>query len=132
MGGRGSGPAARGFVRTSQHRQTRLRVRAAADLLGLEDEDSPDILSRHVADAVRQALTAAIPTERVALANKLLQELQHSNRIAVGPTQLQSFHLPGTVKRRNLRRPTMKLRDPSTSKPRTLALKWPQPLCGRD
>ena len=41
----------------------------------IEDEDSPDILSRHVADAVRQALTAAKPADRVDLANKLLQEL---------------------------------------------------------
>jgi len=77
----------------------------------IDDEDSPDILSRHVADAVRQALTAAKPTERVALANKLLQELQHSDRIAEGPTQLQSLHRPDTLKRRNVRRPTTKLSD---------------------
>jgi superfamily II DNA or RNA helicase/HKD family nuclease len=77
----------------------------------IEDEDSPDILSRHVADAVRQALTAAKPTERVALANKLLQELNTSDRIAAGPTQLESLHRPDTLKRRNLRRPTTKLSD---------------------
>ncbi|PVZ53692.1 DUF3427 domain-containing protein [Arthrobacter sp. H-02-3] len=77
----------------------------------IDDEDSPDILSRHVADAVRQALAAAKPTERVALANKLLQEIQHSDRIAEGPTQLQSLHRPDTLKRRNLRRPTTKLSD---------------------
>lgn len=77
----------------------------------VEDEDSPDILSRHVTDAVRRALAAAKPTERVALANKLLQELQHSDRIAAGPTQLQSLHRPDTLKRRNLRRPTTKLSD---------------------
>ncbi|SDL79302.1 Helicase conserved C-terminal domain-containing protein [Arthrobacter sp. ov407] len=77
----------------------------------IEDDDSPDILSRHVADAVRQALTAAKPTERVALANKLLQELQHSDRIAEGPTQLQSLHRPDTLKRRSLHRPTTKLSD---------------------
>lgn len=75
----------------------------------VNDEDSPDILSRHVADAVRRALVAAKPTERVALANKLLQELNTGDRIAPGPTQLQSLHRPDTLKRRNLRRPTTKL-----------------------
>jgi superfamily II DNA or RNA helicase/HKD family nuclease len=77
----------------------------------IDDEDSPDILSRHVADAVRRALTAAKPTERVALANKLLQELSTGDRIAAGPTQLQSLHRADTLKRRNLRRPTTKLSD---------------------
>ncbi len=32
------------------------------------------------------------PTERVALANKLLKELNSGDRIAPGPTQLQSLH----------------------------------------
>jgi superfamily II DNA or RNA helicase len=77
----------------------------------ISDEDTPDILSRHVADAVRNALVAARPAERVALANKLLQELSTTDRIAPGPTQLQSLHSPDTLKRRNLRRPTTKLSD---------------------
>jgi hypothetical protein len=77
----------------------------------VDDEDGPDVLSRHVAYAVRQALTAAKPTDRVALANKLLQEIQHSDRISAGPTQLQSLHRADTHKRRNLRRPTTKLSD---------------------
>ncbi|MDR7083586.1 superfamily II DNA or RNA helicase/HKD family nuclease [Arthrobacter ginsengisoli] len=77
----------------------------------IDDDDSPDILSRHVADAVRQALEAARPTERVALANKLLQELKHGDRISEGPTQLQSLYRPDTLKRRNLRRPATKLSD---------------------
>ncbi|MGO4493876.1 DEAD/DEAH box helicase family protein [Arthrobacter sp. 2YAF22_2] len=77
----------------------------------IEDDDSPDILSRHVADAVRRALAAAKPADRVALANKLLQELNTSDRIAPGPTQLHSLHRPETLKRRNLRRPTTKLSD---------------------
>lgn len=38
----------------------------------IEDEDSPDILSRHVADVVRKALAGAKPTDRVAMANRLL------------------------------------------------------------
>ncbi|MBT1002218.1 DUF3427 domain-containing protein [Paenarthrobacter sp. DKR-5] len=78
---------------------------------GVHDEDTPDVLSRHVADAVRRALTAAKPTERVALANKLLQDLNAGDRIAPGPTQLQSLYKPDALKRRQLRRPTTKLSD---------------------
>jgi superfamily II DNA or RNA helicase/HKD family nuclease len=77
----------------------------------IDDEDTPGILSRHVADAVRQALEAAKPTERVALANKLLKELNTGDRIAPGPTQLQSLHRPDTLKRPSLRRPTTRLSD---------------------
>ncbi|BAS13691.1 purine NTP-dependent helicase [Arthrobacter sp. Hiyo8] len=77
----------------------------------VEDEESADVLSRHVADAVRKSLAAAEPTERVGLANKLLQELRDADRIAPGPTQLRSLHRPDTVKRRNLRRPTTPLSD---------------------
>ncbi|WP_427004471.1 DUF3427 domain-containing protein [Pseudarthrobacter sp. H2] len=91
------------------------RLSQAAELqpifTDVEDEDTPDILSRHVADAVRRALAAAKPADRVALANKLLQELNTTDRIAEGPTQLQSLHRPDTLKRRNLRRPTTKLSD---------------------
>ncbi|MET1153861.1 phospholipase D-like domain-containing protein, partial [Arthrobacter sp.] len=75
------------------------------------EEDTPDVLSRHVADAVRQALNAAKPADRVVLANKLLEELNHMDRIADGPTQLQSLHRPETLKRRKLRRPTTQLSD---------------------
>ncbi|MFJ5976366.1 hypothetical protein [Pseudarthrobacter oxydans] len=77
----------------------------------IEDEDCPAILSRHVAEAVRRALSAAKPADRVALANKLLQELNITDRIAPGPTQLQSLHRPDKLKRRNMRRPTTKLSD---------------------
>lgn len=77
----------------------------------VEDEDAPDILSRHVADAVRQALAAARPNDRVALANRLLQELNTPERIAEGPIQLQSLNRPDTLKRRNLRRPATRLSD---------------------
>jgi superfamily II DNA or RNA helicase/HKD family nuclease len=75
------------------------------------EEDTPDILSRHVADAVRHALTAAKPADRVGLANRLLQELNTTDQISDGPTQLQSLHRPDLLKRRNLRRPTTKLSD---------------------
>lgn len=77
----------------------------------IEAEDSPDILSRHVAGAVRRALAAAKPANRVALANRLLQELNTADRIAAGPTQLQSLYRPDTLKRRQLRRPTTPLSD---------------------
>lgn len=77
----------------------------------IDDDDAPDILSRHVADAVRQALSAAKPNDRVALANKLLRELNTEDRIAPGPTQLHSLHRPDTLRRRSLRRPTTKLSD---------------------
>ncbi|WP_276203746.1 DUF3427 domain-containing protein [Pseudarthrobacter sulfonivorans] len=78
---------------------------------GIDDEDTPDILSRHVAEAVRRALSVAHPADRVGLANRLLQTLQNSDRIVAGPTQLQSLHRPDTLKRRQLRRPTTKLSD---------------------
>lgn len=77
----------------------------------IDDSETAEILSRHVADAILQALTAAKPAERVALANKLLQEVQHGDRIAAGPTQLQALHRPGALKRRQLRRPATKLSD---------------------
>ncbi|WP_373461650.1 DUF3427 domain-containing protein [Pseudarthrobacter sp. W1I19] len=75
------------------------------------DEDTPDLLSRHVADAVRDALAAAHPADRVALANRLLEALQQNDRIADGPTVLHSLHRPDTLKRRHLRRPTTRLSD---------------------
>ncbi|WP_083812738.1 DEAD/DEAH box helicase [Arthrobacter sp. FB24] len=77
----------------------------------IDNEDAPDILSRHVVDAVRQALSSAKPSDRVAIANRLLLGLKHSDRIADGPTQLQSLHRPDALKRRQLRRPSTKLSD---------------------
>jgi hypothetical protein len=69
----------------------------------IDDNDSPEILSRHVADVLKTALLAAQPTERVAIANRVLQGLHHSDRISAGPTQLQSLHRPDALKRRHLR-----------------------------
>jgi superfamily II DNA or RNA helicase/HKD family nuclease len=77
----------------------------------VEDADSPDVLARHVTQVVRRALAAAKPGERVALANRVLLEVEQGNRIAEGPTQLQSLHRPHALKRRQLRRPTTKLSD---------------------
>ncbi|NYD78989.1 DUF3427 domain-containing protein [Arthrobacter cupressi] len=90
-------------------------LRTAPDLqpgfLEIGEEDAPDILSRHVADVVRDALIAAKPAERVALANRLLQALSHEDRVADGPSQLLSLHRPDALKRRQLRRPTTRLSD---------------------
>lgn len=74
-------------------------------------DDAPEILSRHIAEIVRAALAEAKKEDRVALANRLLRELQHSDLITPGPTQLHSLHRPDTLKRRQLRRPTTKLSD---------------------
>ncbi|KIA73924.1 type III restriction enzyme, res subunit [Arthrobacter sp. MWB30] len=73
--------------------------------------DSPDVLSRHIAEAVRNALSATKPEERVALANKLLSQLQPEVQVTPGPRQLLSLHKPNALKRRQLRRPTTKLSE---------------------
>ncbi|WP_286140374.1 DEAD/DEAH box helicase [Arthrobacter sp. Rue61a] len=82
-----------------------------ASMTKVDDNNTPDVLSRHVADAVRSALIAARPEERVALANRLLAEIQTDNQITPGPQQLLSLHRPDALKRRQLRRPSTKLSD---------------------
>ncbi|WP_284756246.1 DEAD/DEAH box helicase [Arthrobacter sp. efr-133-R2A-120] len=82
-----------------------------AVVAGVDDDDTPDILSRHVAQVVHQALSAAKPGERVSLANRLLREIQDADHIVDGPRQLLSLHRPDAMKRRQLRRPTTKLSD---------------------
>lgn len=77
----------------------------------VDPEDSPDVLSRHVAEVVKNALKAAKPEDRVALANRLLSEVQTANSITPGPRQLLSLHRPDALKRRQLRRPTTKLSE---------------------
>ncbi|MFJ4208531.1 DUF3427 domain-containing protein [Paenarthrobacter sp. NPDC089675] len=77
----------------------------------VDPEDSPDVLSRHVAEVVKDALAAAKPEDRVALANRLLAQVQNDNPITPGPQQLLSLHRPDALKRRRLRRPTTKLSD---------------------
>lgn len=79
-----------------------------ADLAG---EDAADSLSRHVADAVSRALSETPEADRVALANRLLQQLKTPDQIVPGPTQLQSLNRPDNLKRRQLRRPSTKLSD---------------------
>ena len=80
----------------------------------VEDVDpdySPEVLSHHIAEAVRNALSAAKPEERVILANRLLSQLQTDNQVTPGPRQLLSLHRPDALKRRQLRRPTTKLSE---------------------
>ncbi|WP_286187050.1 DUF3427 domain-containing protein [Arthrobacter sp. AK04] len=77
----------------------------------IDDQDSPDVLAHHVASVVRQALEAARPADRVDLANRLLLEVDTADRIAPGPTQLQSLHSPDVLKRRQVRRPFTRLSD---------------------
>ncbi|MEW1805486.1 DUF3427 domain-containing protein [Pseudarthrobacter sp. NPDC080039] len=77
----------------------------------VEDEDSPDVLARHVAGAIHQALLAAKTAERVDIANRLLRALEIPDQIAPGPSQLQSLHRSDALKRRQLRRPATKLSD---------------------
>jgi superfamily II DNA or RNA helicase/HKD family nuclease len=72
-------------------------------------DEIPDVLSRHVANVVKGALTRANEEDRVALTNRILAELQHGDLITPGPIQLQSLHRADTLKRRQLRRPSTKL-----------------------
>ncbi|WP_142057748.1 DUF3427 domain-containing protein [Pseudarthrobacter sp. B4EP4b] len=77
----------------------------------IEDEAVPDLLSRHVALAVREALASARPADRVGIANRVLSDLSIEDRIEHGPTQLQSLHRPDALRPRRLRRPTTNLSD---------------------
>src|SRR4051812_215607 len=55
---------------------------------GLEDEEAPDILSRHVAIAVRRALADRPADERVDLVNRLLDALGDDSDAVVSAEQL--------------------------------------------
>lgn len=67
----------------------------------VDQDDAPEVLSRHVAEVVKKALTAAKPEERVALANRLMSHLDHDDQITPGPQQLLSLHRPDALKRRH-------------------------------
>lgn len=77
----------------------------------IEDEEFPDVFTRHLAGAVRQALAQARPADRVALANRLLRVLERDDLIGDIPSQLESLYRPDALKRRQLRRPTTRLSD---------------------
>ncbi|WP_306926707.1 DUF3427 domain-containing protein [Arthrobacter globiformis] len=74
-------------------------------------DEAADFLTRHVAEAVRAALLRAKDEDRVAIANRLLNELNHADDVLEGPSQLQSLYRSDTLKHRQLRRPTTKLSD---------------------
>jgi len=96
---------------------TRLNAKLAlvpdlnATVDAIDEDDAPDVLSRHIAEVVREALIAAKPEERVTLANRLLSQVQADNLITPGPRQLLSLHRLDALRRRQLRRPTTKLSD---------------------
>ncbi|QOI64054.1 DUF3427 domain-containing protein [Arthrobacter sp. TES] len=77
----------------------------------VDPEDSPEVLSRFIAEAVKDALSATKPEERVTLANMLLTQLRPDNQVTPGPRQLLSLHRPDALRRRQLRRPATKLSE---------------------
>ncbi|MDJ0317313.1 DUF3427 domain-containing protein [Arthrobacter sp. H35-MC1] len=81
------------------------------ELIHVDNNISPDILARHVADAVQKVLSGIKAEDRVAKTNTILSSIDPSNRITTGPQQLQSLHHPDALKRRQLRRPTTLLSD---------------------
>lgn len=81
------------------------------ELIQVDKEISPDVLARHVADAVRELLNGTKAEERVAKTNQILNVIDPDNKVTTGPQQLQSLHRPDTLKRRQLRRPTTLLSD---------------------
>jgi superfamily II DNA or RNA helicase/HKD family nuclease len=114
-GGLAAEQLAEGLYELIKTRALAARLEAVPELhptfAPLDEQEVPDVLAKHIADIVRAALTVARPDERVALANRLLSELHHSDAIADGPTLLESLHRPDILKRRNLRRPTTRLSD---------------------
>ncbi|WP_277883635.1 DUF3427 domain-containing protein [Arthrobacter sulfonylureivorans] len=77
----------------------------------IDAADATEILSRHIAEAAKNAISAAKPEDRLALANKLLEGIQAEDWIKDGPQQLLSLHAPEKLRRRNLRRPVTPLSD---------------------
>jgi superfamily II DNA or RNA helicase/HKD family nuclease len=82
-----------------------------ATFSGIDQDIAPGILARHVSDAVKQAMVAAPPEERVGIANRVLQSISHRDAILPGPEELFSLHQVDTLRRRNLRRPNTRLSD---------------------
>lgn len=80
-------------------------------LVDVENDLSPEVLARHVADAVRGMLTNTKAEDRVAKTNQILSSIGPGNQVTQGPQQLRSLHRPDALKRRQLRRPTTLLSD---------------------
>ncbi|WP_315914253.1 DUF3427 domain-containing protein [Arthrobacter sp. lap29] len=81
------------------------------ELVQVQTELSPEVLARHVGDAVRELLTGTKAEDRVAKTNQILSVIDPGNRVSTGPRQLQSLHRPDALKRRQLRRPSTQLSD---------------------
>lgn len=81
------------------------------EIVGVDKEASPEVLSRHVGDAVLELLRGTKAEERVATTNKILSVIDPRNQVSTGPQQLQSLHRPDSLKRRQPRRPTTLLSD---------------------
>lgn len=92
-----------------------MRLKAVPDLeatsLKIDSNSSPEALSRHVAEAVKQLLITTNPEDRVGKVNQLLTVINPAHQISAGPTQLRSLHRPDALKRRQLRRPMTSLSD---------------------
>ncbi|HEY8295311.1 MAG TPA: DUF3427 domain-containing protein, partial [Micrococcaceae bacterium] len=78
---------------------------------GVTDDASTEILARHIGELARDALIAAKPEDRVAVANGLLRALRQPDSIRPGPQQLLSLVRPATFGPPAPRRPTTRLSD---------------------
>ncbi|MHA7270727.1 DUF3427 domain-containing protein [Arthrobacter sp. HLT1-20] len=92
-----------------------MRLSAVPDLeatsLEMDSDSSPEALSRHVAEAVKQLLITTKPEDRVGKVNQLLTVIDPAHQVSAGPTQLRSLHRPDALKRRQLRRPVTNLSE---------------------
>ena len=83
----------------------------------IDDADQPEVLSRHVRDAVRRALAARrTPEDRLALVNRVVQALADPDAEVVGARQLLSAvrpAVPGISATYDTRRPATPLSDTS-------------------
>ena len=81
----------------------------------VEDAESPEVLSRHIAEASRRALLAVSPELRLAVVNKILESLPQEELVAgTVAEQLLSIGLAGDPvhnPRRSLLRPSTALSD---------------------
>lgn len=65
-----------------------------SDLAQVDAAEAPEVLSAFLTDAVRKALTATRPEDRVALVNRVLRELGDPEVVEAGPQQLLAIRRP--------------------------------------